>query len=64
MLTMSLFDLECLKHSNDVPNIISVTLLRIESKDASSSGVLEDCVLLLQVVLNKMEDAGMVSTVK
>ena len=64
MYTVSLFDLECLTHSNDVPNIILVTLLGIESKDASSSSVLKDCILLLQVALNKIQDVAMVSTFK
>lgn len=54
MYTINFFDLDCLRNSNDVPNIILATLLGIEYKDASSSGLLEDYVLLLQLVLNKI----------
>ena len=56
--TMSLSDLECLAHSNDVPKLILVPLIGIEPKDASSSDVLQYFVLLLQVMLKKLQDVG------
>ena len=53
---MSLSDLECLAHSNNVPKLILVPLIVIESNDAISSGVIEDYVLLLWVTLKKLGD--------
>ena len=47
VFTMRFLDLECLVHSNDVPKLILVPIIGIESKDASSSGFLKDCALLL-----------------
>ena len=47
MSRKSLLDLESLVHLNNVPKLILVPLFGIESKDARSSGVLEDGVSFL-----------------
>lgn len=51
-------------HSNDFMKLKSVPLLVVRSKDASSSKVLEDCVIWLDLVSKNLEGVTNVVTVK
>lgn len=56
--TISLSDLECVAHSNDVPKLILVPLIGIESKGSISSVVLQYFLLLFQAVFKKLQDVS------
>ena len=55
--TMTLSDLESLVDPNGVAEVVLVPLVDIESTDASSTGVLEACVSLMQIMTKKLQDA-------
>ena len=54
--TLTLSDLEPLTDTNDIPELVLVPLVNVESRDASSTDVLEDCISLIQIMLKKLQD--------